>query len=118
MRTTLDGRLAGWWRLGPAAGPLPADTRLDALDPEEPLLFHFVENQVRMVDLEVWAGATPTRLRAPLGTAVPVQSLVDALAVLLDLPAGDWVLVSDGAVLEANAILEDRPSGGLVLRRA
>jgi hypothetical protein len=47
-----------------------------------------------------------------------VPSLVDALAVLLDLPAGDWVLVSDGAVLEANAILEDRPSGGLVLRRA
>jgi hypothetical protein len=119
MRTTLDGRLAGWWRLGPASGPLPADTRLDALDPETALVFHFVESQLLDAVIEV-RGDAPARLRAPVGAAVPVQSLTDAIATLLDLPPGDWALSYDGATLDPFHILADRgfrPGGVLVLTR-
>ena len=121
LRTGLDGRLLGWYRLGPASGPLPADTRLDALDPEQTLLFHFVESRLVTLDVEVHTAAGPVRLRAPLASALPVASLVDALAALLDLPAADWVATLDGAALEPFHILEDRPlhaRSALVVKRA
>lgn len=104
IRATPDGRLAGWWRLGPSEGPLPADTRVDTLDPEQNLLFHFVESRTLLLDVELGT----TRLRMPVATAVPVATLVDAFAALLDLPPGDWVLAIDGAALEPTHILEDR----------
>lgn len=109
LRISLDGRLVGWYRLGPASGPLPADTRLDKLDPEQTLVFHPVDSRYMPCDIEVHGPDGVTRLRAPLATATPIVSLVDALAVLADLPAGDWVATLDGAALEPFNILEDRP---------
>ncbi|MFZ5481673.1 MAG: hypothetical protein ACOZNI_33225, partial [Myxococcota bacterium] len=120
LRTTLDGRVAGWWRLGPESGPLPADTRLDALDPEQTLVFHFVESHVVVVDVEVQGADVAARLRAPVATGVPATSLLDALAGMLDLPAGDWIIALDGVALEPFHILSDRPltdTSRLVLRR-
>jgi ABC-type nitrate/sulfonate/bicarbonate transport system ATPase subunit len=40
------------------------------------------------------------RLRAPLASALPVATLIDTLASLLDLPAADWVATLDGAPLD------------------
>ncbi|MDP2314744.1 MAG: hypothetical protein Q8P41_17705, partial [Pseudomonadota bacterium] len=111
LRVALDGRLLGWYRLGPASGPLPADTRLETLDPEQTLVFHFVESRIVTCDIEIHAADRVTRLRAPVATATPVASLVDALAVLVDLPAGDWSAALDGVALEPFHILEDRPFG-------
>jgi hypothetical protein len=108
LRTTLDGRVAGWYRLGPAAGPLPADTRLDTLDLEQTLVFHFVESRAVLLDVEVQGADVAARLRAPVATAIPVATLVDALASLLDLPAADWVVQLDGVALEPFHVLEDR----------
>ena len=96
--------LAGWWRLGGPDGPLPADTRVDSLDPELTLSFHFVENRTLLLDVE----APGVRLRLPIATAVPVATLVDGLAGLLDLPPADWSLEVDGVALEPTHILEDR----------
>jgi hypothetical protein len=108
LRTSLDGRLLGWYRLGPVAGPLPADTRLDTLDPEQTLIFHPIESRYVPCDIEVHGPDRVTRLRAPLATATPIASLVDALAVMVELPPGDWVATLDGVALEPFHILEDR----------
>jgi hypothetical protein len=103
MRATPDGRLTGWYRLGPAAGPLPASTRLDSIAAEEVLYFHGVPGQLLHLTVEA-AGAT---LVLPVHTAVPVATLIDALASILNLPAGDWNLQVDGATLDSSGILED-----------
>ena len=103
MRATPDGRLTGWYRLGPAAGPLPASTRLDSIAAEEVLYFHWVPGQLLHLTVEA-AGAT---LVLPVHTAVPVATLIDALASILNLPAGDWNLQVDGATLDSSGILED-----------
>jgi hypothetical protein len=126
MRTTLDGRVAGWYRIGPLAGPLPAETRVDQVDREEVLYFHFVESRSILVDLAIYVANDtkrgPThRLRAPVNTAVPIASLLDGVASMLDLAPGDWVASLDDQALSPWAILEDRPLGPLprlVIRRA
>ena len=110
LRVTTDGRLVGWYRIGPDSGPLPVDTRLESLDDEENYIFHPIENQLVNYDIE----AAGTRLRLPMGTAVPVVSLIDALATTLSLPGGDWTLSMDGITLEPFHILADHPGGRLL----
>jgi hypothetical protein len=115
IRTTPDGRLLGWYRLGPASGPLPPQMRLEELDEEGTYVCHFIENG--WVRLDVQAG--DTKLVLPVGTATPVASVVDGLAVLLNLPAGDWSAWLDGKALEPFEILADRPAGRvLTLKKA
>jgi hypothetical protein len=73
------------------------------------------------LDVEVHTPAGPVRLRAPLASALPVATLIDTLAGLLELPAADWVATLDGAPLEPFHILDDRPlhaRSALVVRRA
>ncbi len=121
MRVGLDGRAAGWYRLGPASGPLPPTTRLEQLDPEQLLLFHVIEGRILTLDIEVHTEPSVVRLRAPVGTAIPAASLMDSLAALLDLPPADWQLVLDGVPLEPFDLLDDRPlqsDSRLVARRA
>jgi hypothetical protein len=120
LRISPDGRVAGWWRLGPASGALPPDTKLDTLDPETPLFFHFVEARTLVLDVEI-LGDTTLRLRTPVSTGVPIQSLVDAFTGMLDLPAGEWIATLDGAALEPFHVLDDRGVHGgslLQVRRA
>jgi hypothetical protein len=114
IRLTPDGRLDAWYRLGDTTGPAPADQRLDRYTEADVLVLHAIENRPHLVEVE----AEGTRLRTSVGTAVPVLSLIDGLAQLLDLPAGDWALLADGEPLDAFAILADRAlPARLVLRR-
>jgi hypothetical protein len=131
-RATLDGRITGWYRIGPESGPLPADTRLDQIDPDETLYFHFVESRTVSIDIEIHLGmpgleqarsrgAPVIRLRTPVATAVPIVTLVDSLASMFDLPAADWSANLDGLPMGPLQILEDRPvnhQSVLVVRRA
>lgn len=114
-RITPDGRFAGWYRVGNAAGPLSPDLRVDQLAPDENLSMIPVDGRVMVLDVEVVA-ETILRLRLPVHTALPIASLVDGIAAMLDLPAGDWTLSLDGNPLGAWHILEDRPlsSGSVV----
>lgn len=117
-RMSYDGRLLGWYRLGSANGPLPADTRLESVSTDEPLYLHFVESRSVSLWVEVQEGP---KLRLPVATAMPMNMLVDGLASMLDLPAGDWQVTLEGVTLGAFHILEDRnppPDARLVLRRA
>jgi hypothetical protein len=116
VRSGLDGRVLGWWRLGSTAGALPVDTRLDSLGAEPELHLHFVESRTAHVRVEA-AGAS---VLLPLATALPVAWLVDALVTALGLEPGDWSAALDGVPLDAFHILEDRtlgPDARLVLRR-
>ncbi len=107
LRATPDGRLSGWYRLGPVAGPLPASTRLSAINAEDTLYFHPVSGHTQPFGLDVAVEGRALSLTVPVHTAVPAATLVDALCTMLGLPAGDWNLQVDGAPVEPSGILED-----------
>jgi hypothetical protein len=101
-----DGRVAGWYRLGPASGPLPADTRLEALGADPVLHLHRVES--RLVRARVTA-RTPDGLRTILTdvcTTIPVSSLSSALAGMFEL-SGDWQIRAGEVVLGPFHVLAD-----------
>jgi hypothetical protein len=106
VRTDLTGRLTGWYRLHHDGKPVAPQTTLSELNPELPLVVHTVPNEVRLVEIHVKA-ASESRFLAPVGTAVPVVSLVDHLTAWLDLPAGDYRLHSEHGPLQPQVILAD-----------
>lgn len=107
LRSTTDGRHGGWYRLGPASGPLPASTRIDTVKSDETLYFHPVAGSVCTLLVDAPVDGRAVTLLAPVHTALTASSLVDALCALLALPAGDWALSIDGATVEPSGILED-----------
>ncbi len=107
LRTDLTGRVTGWYRLQQSGALLPASTRMSDVDAEKPLVLVTVPNAVVMADISILAGAVPARFVAPVGTAVPVVSLLDHLCAWLSLPPGDYQLLSGGTVLAPHAILAD-----------
>ena len=110
VRTDLSGRLSGWYRISSGSTPVPPHQKLRELDPEQPLVLHTVPNLTRMVDLRV-DGPTPARFMAPMGTAVPVVTLVDHITAWLGLPQGAYELVGPDGPLGAHAILADLGDG-------
>jgi hypothetical protein len=111
LRVDLSGRLLGWYRLELNGRPLPPEARISELDPEQPLGLRFVANRSLMARVEVSASPLPLRFAAPVGSAVPVGSLVDHLIIWLGLPEGDWELCLAGRPLEPHAILDGRVEG-------
>jgi len=106
VRTDLTGRLTGWYRLHHGGEAVPPDTCLSDLDSSLPLVLHSVPNEVRMVSIRVTT--TPEiRFMAPVGTAVPVVSLVDHLIGWLDLSDTSWTLSHGDHVLQPQGILAD-----------
>ena len=106
VRTDLTGRLTGWYRLSNSQGRIAPETSLSSLDPEEPLIIETVLNGSRLVDLSV-VGARPHRFVTPVGTAVPVISLVDHITRLLGLPDGRYELHGPDGALAPHSILDD-----------
>jgi len=111
IKADLTGRLCGWYRLATDAGLLPAERRLRALDVEEVLTICYVPNGIVHADITVDGAGAPLRFVSPMGTAVPVASMVDHLAGWLGLPAGDWQLHHDGERVQPHAILADLDTG-------
>lgn len=109
VRTDLTGRLTGWYRLHHDGKPVPPDARLSELDPSLPLVVHTIPNEVRMADITV-AGSSEVRFLAPVGTAVPVVSLVDHLTGWLELPVGAYSLHTEAGPLPPHAVLADLPA--------
>ena len=120
LRCNPSGQLLGWYRLGSADGPAPADNKLESWKAEDVLCLHLVEGRTLLLSVEIQVEST-IRLKLPVSTAIPASMLVDSLAAMLELPAGDWVLALDGNVLGAHTILEDRNltvDSVLLVRRA
>lgn len=116
LRVSADGRLLGWYRIGTEEGPLPVDHDVASLDDEANHPLHFVENRVAWFKVVAEGRA----FQLAVGLAVPVASLVDALAVQLDLPDTSWLLELDGIGLDDFHILADHPTtplSVLTLRR-
>ena len=107
VRASPDGRLAGWYRLGPQTGPLAASTRLDSIAPEDTLYFHAVAGRIVPLPVEATVDGRVLALTLPIHTAVPVVTLVDALCTMFSAPAGEWNLVLDGTQMDSSGILED-----------
>jgi len=106
VRTDLTGRMSGWYRLQHGTDRLSA--RMPASEaPEGGLVVVHVPNGVVHADIEVESPAGPVRFVAPVGTAVPILSLVDHLCAWLDLPAGAWTLQHGGETLPSFLILDD-----------
>jgi hypothetical protein len=106
VRTDLTGRLTSWYRLSNASGLLPPDTLLSSLDPDQPLIIETVLNETRLVDLRV-VGEPDHRFVAPMGTAVPVGTLVDHITTWLGLPEGSYSLHGPSGPLPPHVILAD-----------
>jgi hypothetical protein len=110
VRTDLTGRVSGWYRLRHKGARLPAS--MPAKDaPDAELLIEHVPNQLVHADIHVEGAGGPVRFVSPVGTAVPVLSLVDHLCAWLDLPAGVWELHHAGAALPGFLILADLAPG-------
>ncbi len=111
--TDLTGAVSGWYRVELDGVRLDPDARADSVPAGSELRLVHVRNTVVQADVAVEGGPTPARFVAPVGTAVPVASLVDHLSAWLDLPPGDWHLRLGDTPLSPYAILADAPLGGL-----
>jgi hypothetical protein len=125
------GRLLGWYRLEQGGQRLDPQSKMSAVDADEPLQLSFVANTTIDVQVEVVRGGSAVRFNSDVGTAVPVVSLVGHLAGWLGLD-GAWglfqgddqllphqllsdVSVTDGAALQLRPIDRgdsDRKDGG------
>ena len=115
IKTDLSGRLAGWYRLSKSQDLVPPASTMSTLDTDMVFTLKFIPNHQVYADIEVLGAATPIRFVSPVGTAVPVVSLVDHLAAWLNLDAGDWRLSAGGRPLDSHAILSDlQPNAGLL----
>lgn len=106
VRTDLTGRISGWYRLESGEERLPA-TMPAKEAPSGELSIVYVPNTLVHADIQVDGAPAPMRFVSPIGTAVPVVSLVDHLCAWMGLPAGTWTLHRDGAPLPAFLILDD-----------
>lgn len=121
LRTDLAGRVTGWYRLAADGRRLTGECLMGSVDPGTVLDLVFVENRTILLDLEIRTGVGTTRLRAPVGTAVPVVALVDHLASMFDLPEGEWRVLLKNRLLHPHEILADhdlRDGERLVVMRA
>jgi len=108
VRTDLTGRISCWYRLELEGERLDSRLRLEELDARKNHTLMCVLNTTIQADIEIVGTSTPTRFVAPVGTAVPMVTLVDHLAAWLNLPAGEWYLDLDGDRMGAYEILSDR----------
>lgn len=116
MPTDLAGRITGWFRLEQDGEWFRGDETADVLDPGTPITLARVPNRVVRMVIEVRGTDPPARFQAPVGTAVPVQSLVAHVVETLDLPDGRWSLYVGDERLDPLQILEDfQPSDGFVV---
>jgi len=105
--TDLTGHLTGWFRLEQGGQHWSGDQTSEVLDPDSVVDLVFVQNRVVPVTFRIEGAGEPMRFQAPVGTAVPVRSLVAHLKSWLNLPAGNWSLLVGGKPLGPLQILED-----------
>ena len=100
------GGLQGWYRLcrdGKRIDPRARSVELTG----RPTQLEWVPSGTRVVEVSVRSGSKDVRFSNPMGTTVPVRSLVIFLAEWLSLPAGDWGMHVQGDRLDDGAILAD-----------
>jgi hypothetical protein len=103
--TDLMGGCAGWYRLAQGGQVWPGDATVAVLDPEQAVEMRFVPNRVLRATIVVpSAGA---RFEAPVGTAVPMRSLVGCLQRWLGLPDAPRVLYVNGRETGPLQIVEE-----------
>ncbi|MEZ4318030.1 MAG: hypothetical protein R3F61_11020 [Myxococcota bacterium] len=103
--TDLFGRQTCYFR--PVVGGRPVDTSQSAPGRIELVK---VENLTRMVVVEV-PGSPATRVRTPVGVALPVRSVKRAIRELLGI-TGAFELSTEGSVLADHSLLADAPGSG------
>ncbi|MBW1879212.1 MAG: hypothetical protein JRJ84_12690 [Deltaproteobacteria bacterium] len=114
--TDLSGNLRGWYRLEQDDEWFPGHETVDVLDPDKEVILAFVPNRVMPMSIEVEGVDPPARFQAPVGTAVPSQSLVQHMQEIFDLPDEDWAVFVDDEPLDPLQILEDfEPDRGFSL---
>jgi hypothetical protein len=114
VRTDLTGRLTSWYRLSNSGGPIAPDTSLSSLDADDPIVIETVLNGARLVELTV-AGPSTHRFVAPVGTAVPVVTLIDHITRWLGLPDLAYQLHGPDGALSPHHILADIDDASAVL---
>lgn len=116
----LAGHCTGWYRLTQGARRWRGNQTVAALDPDLPVELAFVPNRTVLVEFEIEGLAAPIRFQSPVGTAVPVRSLLAHLQRWLNLPPGTWGLFVNEEGLGPLQILEEyEPGEGflVVIRR-
>ncbi len=116
----MSGRLSGWYRLQHKSKPLPPETSMASIGKKDVLTLEFVPSESCSAQIEVVQGESTVRFMSPVGTAVPIGSIVAHLCSWMGLAAGNWYLCHDGKPLREHAILSDLGTKGtlkLILRR-
>jgi hypothetical protein len=108
VNLNLLGQVTSWARLEESGRRLNASTRLEDLDASQTVDVVWVEQAVRVVDLEVRGAASePIRFQVPVGSALPAGAVLQHLMTWLSLPDGQWQLTVDGQVLAPDMLLEE-----------
>ncbi len=118
MPTDLLGHLTGWYRVYQESGAWTGGFTVGDLEPSQPVWVNFVSNRMPLVTVEVEGVEPPMRFQTPIGTAVPVKSLLAHLAYWLQLPTdgGAWGMYVDGGLLVGSQILDEfEPGPGFVV---
>jgi hypothetical protein len=104
--TDLTGRITAWRRLAHGGVVQASNAKVAALDGAVPFTLVVVPNRELLLEVSVDTKPT-TRVRTPVGTAIPVRYLLDHLRAWLRLPEGDWVLEVDGRVVHRLQVLAE-----------
>ena len=116
----LTGRLTGWVRVEQGGHTWKGHETTGQLDPDHVVKVAEVPARSVPLTLEIAAPDGTLRLTAPVGQAVPAQSLIAHLTRWLELPGSGWrVWVGDTALLPLQ-ILDDfhlQPDATLVIKR-
>ena len=92
---------------------MASDTRVSTLDHEQ-LSLESVPNETRIVEIEVAGGDGNVRFSNPVGTAIPVSSIIAHLRGWLALPGSSWTLTINDRPLSPHSILADAIGPGVV----
>ena len=112
----LAGNWLGWYRMEQGGYMYPGDQPITVLDPNLPVFLHLVPNRTVRTTLRVVGLPEEVRFQAPVGTAIPVRSLIAHLQRWLGLPDAEWRMDVGGFPLGAMQILEEfSPTDGLEL---
>ncbi len=112
----LIGQATGFYRLGQGDRHPPSDETIDIFDPDAPLTLTLVPNRVIRVTVMIEDSNGSIKFDTPIGTAVPVGSLISHLQRWLGLSAGPRALWVGGKKLLLSSVIEElQPEPGLVL---
>ena len=107
MRTDLAGSITSMYRLSKDGVACSGLTTMKEFSTQAPITLHSVPNSIQRQTFEVQKADETIRFSAPVGSAVPIASLLDHLVSWLHLDGNSWQCSVGDVILDPANILFD-----------